>query len=251
MQNESSVPVPENTGDNVVFQDKPKKNLGMILGMVLLVILAVGGIVFGVWEMMDGNAQKEELNKQIDVLKEQNSKLLNQTSSTTKQNNGGSSEQSNPIVVATDSADYTIERSLPIKTNDSEDAKVVVKAFGGKVSCYVSGKVGGAFSDECSISGLPEEVYKIVSLYEDGDVVEKKVGFLMTDGSVWYADIYDSDGGLNRNMEAKKLEINGSVKDVIEVWYTPNGEAPIDESLSTVFVLSDNSLMRYGGLASE
>lgn len=69
MQNEPSVPVPDNTGDNVVFQDKPKKTLGVILGMVFLVLLAVGGIGFGVWAMMDGDTQKEQLNEQIDALK--------------------------------------------------------------------------------------------------------------------------------------------------------------------------------------
>lgn len=61
--------------DDVVFTNKPKKNKGMILGMVLFGLLAVGGIGFGVWTMMDGNAQKEALNSQISALREQNSEL--------------------------------------------------------------------------------------------------------------------------------------------------------------------------------
>ena len=40
---------PMNPGDNLVFRDKPKKNTGMIVGMVILAILAAGGIGFGVW----------------------------------------------------------------------------------------------------------------------------------------------------------------------------------------------------------
>ena len=68
-------PAPTSQGRDVVFQDKPKKNNGMILGMVVLAILAVGGIGFGVWAMMDGNTQKEQLNSQISTLKSQNSEL--------------------------------------------------------------------------------------------------------------------------------------------------------------------------------
>ena len=61
--------------DGEIHQDKPKKNKGMILEMVLLGLLAVGGIGFGVWAMIDGNAQKEQLNSQISALKSQNNEL--------------------------------------------------------------------------------------------------------------------------------------------------------------------------------
>ena len=69
---------PENQNNNVVFQDKPKKNTAMILGMVILLILAIGGIGFGVWTMMDGNQQREQLNTQIEALKKQKSDLDSQ-----------------------------------------------------------------------------------------------------------------------------------------------------------------------------
>lgn len=62
---------------DVVFNG-PKKNTGMILGMVIFAILAAGGIGFGVWQMMDANTQIESLNKQIDSLKSQNSSLSEQ-----------------------------------------------------------------------------------------------------------------------------------------------------------------------------
>ena len=86
VQNEPSVPVNNNAGSDVVFQDKPKKNLGVILGMVFLVLLAAGGIGFGVWEMMDGNSQKEQLNEQIATLKTQNSELMDKLENNTTEN---------------------------------------------------------------------------------------------------------------------------------------------------------------------
>ena len=60
--------------------DKKQTNKGMILGMILLAILAIGGIGFGVWAMMDGNQQKANYDKQITDLKEQNSELLSKLS---------------------------------------------------------------------------------------------------------------------------------------------------------------------------
>ena len=62
-------------GSDVVFQDKSKKSHGMLYGMILLAILAAGGIGFGAWAMMDGNSQVAKKDEQISVLKKQNSEL--------------------------------------------------------------------------------------------------------------------------------------------------------------------------------
>lgn len=64
--------------DDIVFNDKPKKKTGMILCMILLLLIAAGGVGFGVWAQMDGNSHRDNLNAQINSLKEQNSKLLEQ-----------------------------------------------------------------------------------------------------------------------------------------------------------------------------
>ena len=48
---------------------------GMFYGMILCIILAIGGICFGVWAMMDGNSQKEFLCQQISTLKQQDDEL--------------------------------------------------------------------------------------------------------------------------------------------------------------------------------
>ncbi|MBQ3433125.1 hypothetical protein IJG22_02390 [Candidatus Saccharibacteria bacterium] len=74
-------------GSDVVFRDKPKKSHGMLYGMILLAILAAGGIGFGAWAMMDGNGQMEQLNDQISVLKKQNSELQEQVSNNTEESN--------------------------------------------------------------------------------------------------------------------------------------------------------------------
>ena len=55
--------------------DKPKGNKGLAIGMICLALLAVGGISFGVWAMLDGNTKVGQLNSQIDSLKQQNEEL--------------------------------------------------------------------------------------------------------------------------------------------------------------------------------
>lgn len=66
---------PMNPGGDIVFKDKPKKNTGMIIGMVVFALLAAGGIGFGVWAYLDGNQKTADLNNQISNLK---SELSNQ-----------------------------------------------------------------------------------------------------------------------------------------------------------------------------
>ena len=67
--------------DDVVFKDKSSGGKGMLYGMILCMILAVGGIGFGVWTMMDGNSQKEALNQQVSTLEQQISELQEKTDS--------------------------------------------------------------------------------------------------------------------------------------------------------------------------
>ena len=66
-----------------VVEGKGGKKTGWILAIVLLLIVAAGGVGFGVWAMMDGNAQKDALNSQISALKQQNNDLQD------KLDNGG------------------------------------------------------------------------------------------------------------------------------------------------------------------
>ena len=97
--------------DNM-FENTPKKSgKGMIFGLVLCAILAVGGIGFGVWAMMDGNTQKNSLNEQISALKAQNNELQEKLSTTTTTDTDTDSEALN----ATDYI-YVGEWELKIKT---------------------------------------------------------------------------------------------------------------------------------------
>lgn len=94
-----------------------KKGKGAVFGMILLGILAVGGISFGIWEMLEVNTQKEQLNSQINTLKQQNNELQDKLEDATS---GPTTDIDLDIDTETSSADttdyiYVAEWGLKIK----------------------------------------------------------------------------------------------------------------------------------------
>lgn len=85
---EPVVPEEPNVMDMAPAKPKKKSN-GMLIGMILLALVAAGGVGFGVYAMMDGNTKVDNLNKQIKSLKDQNAELLEKLSEA--EGNGGSS----------------------------------------------------------------------------------------------------------------------------------------------------------------
>ena len=70
--NQNNQSVESMSGSEVVGRNASRSSKSMIIGMICLAVLAVGGIGFGVWAMMDGNAKVEKKDAQIAEL---NSKL--------------------------------------------------------------------------------------------------------------------------------------------------------------------------------
>ena len=58
--------------------EKIESGKGMLYGMILCAILAIGGIGFGVWAMVDGNSRKNSCEEQISTLKSRISELIQQ-----------------------------------------------------------------------------------------------------------------------------------------------------------------------------
>lgn len=91
----ANTPTPNNLPNIENVPEPPKENLmatgakekkgskGMLIGLILCLLLAAGGVGFGVWAMMDGNTTRDNLNAQISSLRSQNSELLDQLSDTT------------------------------------------------------------------------------------------------------------------------------------------------------------------------
>lgn len=59
-----------------VAQTEKKSNKGMLVATILFAILAIGGIGFGAWAMVDGNSKKAQSDTQISALKQQINDLV-------------------------------------------------------------------------------------------------------------------------------------------------------------------------------
>lgn len=93
-----------------------KSGKGMLLGLIFCLILAAGGIGFGVWTMMDSNTQKTNYEKQISNLNSQISALQEQAAKGDDEDKGDDTDDVDP-------ADYIYvgEWGLKIKTPDGLD----------------------------------------------------------------------------------------------------------------------------------
>lgn len=100
----------EPTFDNgpSVVDGKGGKKTGWILTVVLLLIVAIGGVGFGVWAMMDGNAQKDALNSQISTLKKQNGELSEQITLLNEQIDTMNKNSSESNVIETGDGDVSL-----------------------------------------------------------------------------------------------------------------------------------------------
>ena len=126
--------------DDVVFADKPKGN-GMLLGMILLGVLAVGGIGFGVWTMMDGNSQKEQLNLQISALKQQNEELQKEAIEDTSSDNTTDSSASADVVNASDYI-YIGKWGLKVKVPENLEIATFMYDYGRGRRKILKGQCG-------------------------------------------------------------------------------------------------------------
>ena len=233
--------------DDIVFSDKSRRGSGMMIGMIVLALLAAGGIGFGMWAYLSGGQKEAELNGKISDLESQ---LVGQ--STVIGNDGavnGVNDYKNPVIKSTNSEkSYSImfESSL---INSNTDANIVsINLENGAVSSCELGKRtyeadggnGTSMAGSCRITGLDGEIYRIVEIGAGHDNSENVIGFIMTDGTVKYIPLYDA---IERNEFAVKgsLKIDGYVIDKCDI----NVGEGMTGYHSTVFVLSDGTFIEY------
>ena len=240
-----------------------KKGKGAIYGMVLLAILAAGGIGFGVWAMMDGNAGKAQLQEQIDALKTINAQLQEKidSSSSGGQSANNSTNTDTPVATATDNPvikssdsgkEYFIRFTKSVGSVDGDGANgVSIRVKDGRIYDCESirqtnlGDYGSTYNKiaDCNITGLEGEIYKPVSFGSGQDGSNMRIGFIMKDGTVKYTSllmeaIQNGDYGIKGT-----LTIDGRVSDVLElnVTTTENGYG----YGSTVFVLNNGNYVEF------
>lgn len=232
---------------------KPKKkNHTMALCMTLMAVAAVCAIGFGVWAMIDGEAQKKELNDQISSLKVQNSELLEESKSIEVDNSETTdlaivNEHKNPIIVSNESGKtYSVmfdSASVGISNGDGGLHSIRIGIKDGMVdSCYESfaNSNEGGVSGTCEIVGLTGKVYKVIEFGQGHDSAFDQIGFIMEDGTIPYFSLYDAIANGDYEVDGI-LKFDTPVVDALQInvaeGYTGYG--------STVFVMSDGSYVKF------
>ena len=133
---------PMNPGGDIVFKDKPKKKTGLIIGILFLVLLAAGGIGFGIWAYLDGNQKTSDLNNQISDLQNQ---LANQPEKEEIIINENTESDINP-------ADYIYIGEWGIKIKIPSELNV---------TGYIYEKSGSSYGDGIALAGVKGNVNNI------------------------------------------------------------------------------------------
>lgn len=160
-------------GSGVAFEDKPKKSHGMLYGMILLAILAVGGIGFGVWAMMDGNSQMAKKDEQIADLRGQlaeKSEVVVEDNTTVVDDDEGSDSTTSTSVVNTEDYIYVGEWGLKIRIPDNLTITgYVYSMLPGYTSVKITGNTkGGQYLPGFADMSVQSPWLGIISRYPKG-----------------------------------------------------------------------------------
>ena len=224
------------TFDNgpAVVEGKGGKKTGWMLGIVLCLILAAGGVGFGVWTWMDSNTQKDALNSQITSLKQQNNSLQEQL------DNGGV-EHNNPIIQSLNSdEEYRVWLSSSIV--DGKEMRIGIKD--GIIDICSIYETNGAFVGDCTIDGVSGEIFNVVEFGQGQDNSDSNIGFIMTDGSVYYFPFVEAMKNNDFGIKGK-LNVDGFVTDAIEITAGPTDPGVAGGYGSTIFILKDGTYVKF------
>ena len=244
--------------NNKQSEEKSKMSKKNIIGLVVLSLIAVGGVLFGIYGMNSQNDQIAQLTARATdaenkvatletnkvTITEPNKDTTEITDTTDVTDVTAVSSFQNPVIENSGGSSYDVMHSVPvyIQNNDTNTSIYFYTKNGQFGNCYIANTM-----DNCSVNGLPEGIYKMATIFEGNGMGDEKIGFLMTDGSVYFAPIYEgADSGnlnVNMNLTAKKANIDGFVKDIVSINYC--SETDHYCYASTVFVMSDNSLIKY------
>ena len=204
-----------------VLEDKQKSNNVLKVATVVACIVAICGIGFGVYGMMQ-SAQKDnqisDLKVHIGSNEEKNVSDANDGSQTAT-TVGHEARSQNPIIPATTSEGdlvqtYTITKKFHIYDYETgKNYSLGLSLRGGSiVDCELS-STESVLQHECSVLGISGKIYKTDYLAH-GQAGNPLIVFIMQDGTVRYFPL--DDALKTTDISTKQLNVYGFVTDVID-----------------------------------
>ncbi len=211
---------PAKSGDN--------RMVGMV---IVLAILALVGIAFGI-AMAAMNMGKNEV-----VVKSFENPVIKNATDT-----GEWSEYYESTAIYVDGG--TKIASMTLKNGEVEVCEI--QGFADTTLVDKAEMVLEGMINECVVSGLAGDVYKIVEFGKGLTPETNYIGFIMTDGSVYYVKLLDAIADNNFAVKGP-LNVGGYVVDMINVDVAPTEENP-SGGVSTAIILRDGSIVEFDEL---
>ncbi len=257
----------QNVSAGMMTGETEKKGKGLIAGMVACAILAVGGVAFGVYGMMqssqkdnqisDLKVQIEDSNGKITALETDEIKVSDDSQTITISDS--ITKKQNPIISATAPKYYNLGISSPRYTVNGTEYYATLNIKDGDVSSCALYTHTTKFVDydmvetnrfdrDCSgVNGISGKIYKAVTIGEGQDASMNSVAFIMEDGTVEYVSGESMVTEIVDNGVANikgTLSIDGFVIDAFTVGVGEDG-AKAGGYATTIFVLSDGNYIKY------
>ncbi|MBR2709553.1 hypothetical protein IKE72_00535 [Candidatus Saccharibacteria bacterium] len=248
-------------------EKKPvKKNKGLVAGLVVCILLALGGIAFGVYGIMqssqkdnqisDLKVQIEDKDGTIKTLEAEKIEAINE--SQTVEIIDSTAEKKNPIISATPPKHYSFSFDSPVYSHGEKgmhylrlsvsDGAIDSCAIYTQTKQWVENDTAKGFIEnnklyrECSgVNGLSGKVYKIVLASAGQDASMGNIAFIMEDGTVQYVPIKEAVESDTPTIKGK-IAIDGFVTDAFTVNINEGGTGGY---AATIFILSDGSYIQY------
>lgn len=190
----------ENMATPVVKEQKGK---GLVIALAAVVVLALAGIGASIYLFIKSNNQAAEITS---------------LKSTISQNETDENPVINPILSSTSSQNtWSTKEELRLlgegtPSEMSEKPYLILKVRDGIIECQMGDRI---LPDEtCTINGLENKVYKMVSISEGHD--GGGIGFITENGDVYFLSVYVALPE-NNAFYPEKLDFNKKVVDILSM----------------------------------
>ena len=241
--NPEPTPTSAPMGGPSIIEDKPKNgNKMVIIAIVFAVLVALGGIGFGIFQMTAVSKKDSEIKN----LKTQIANLANVSSEEAEEGSPADSITSLPIIKSDDGATpYSITFNSVGTKSDGSLVTIATTIKEGKISsCQMQTKTTAGETSEwetCTINGLDDaDIYKGIQVLQGQAVADMPIMFLMTNGTVRY--VLPSEFYETKEVTAKnEIETISPVTDIVTISVGEGAGSGAD----TVLVLSDGTIVKY------
>lgn len=222
---------------------------GLSAGMVVCAILAVAGVGFGVYGLIESNQKSDQIAQMRVEISDKDAQIadfaadeLNITDSDIEISDTANADI-NPVIESPEGKIFSVSYYSPyVYANGQAQVNLGLKS-GELASCSVLIDTR-VTNQNCTVSGITGPIYKVVSAGE-GQSYGGEVAFILTDGTVQLININDIVN--SGTATAQTIETGGPIVDFVtaNVYFT---DSPVGGYGTNILVRADGTYFPFGDL---